>query len=68
MQHHYATPLCNTATTLPFSVPCPLPPTLSLQDVQEVLGDLPSGCSLAEEIVRTFEQILDETVFAKRVF
>ena len=38
------------------------------QDVREVVGDLPGESSLAEEIVATFETILGETIFAKRVF
>ena len=41
---------------------------LNAQDVREVVGDLPGESSLAEEIVATFETILGETVFAKRVF
>ena len=39
-----------------------------LKDVREVVGDLPGESSLAEEIVATFETILGETIFAKRVF
>ena len=39
-----------------------------LQDVREAVGDLPGESSLAEEIVATFETILGETIFAKRVF
>ena len=38
------------------------------QDVREVVGDLPGESSLAEEIVATFETILGETIFSKRVF
>ena len=40
----------------------------NLKDVREVVGDLPGESSLAEEIVATFETILGETIFAKRVF
>jgi len=54
----YSAPrLCTTGTLL-----------TSRQDVREVVGDLPGESSLAEEIVATFETILGETIFAKRVF
>jgi len=49
--------LCTTGTIL-----------TSRQDVREAVGDLPGESSLAEEIVATFETILGETIFAKRVF
>jgi len=49
--------LCTTGTLL-----------TSRQDVREVVGDLPGESSLAEEIVATFETILGETIFSKRVF
>jgi hypothetical protein len=49
-----------SCTAGPFSPDC--------TDVGDVIGDLPSDCSLSEEIVKTFEAILGETVFARRVF
>lgn len=55
----YSSPrLCYTANPL----------SSSRQAVKDVIGDLPSNDNLAEEIVRTFEAILTETVFSKRVF
>jgi len=54
----YSAPrLCTTATI-----------TSHRQDVVGVVGDLPSDCGLAERIVETFEEILEETVLARRLY
>ena len=39
-----------------------------VEDVGGVVGELPSDCGLAEQIVGTFEEILGETVLARRLF